>query len=234
MAKLKRLLAPKYWKVQKKMKKWVVVPRPGPHKKFECIPLQIIVRDILKIAETGKEAKTIIKRGEVFVDGKPRKDHAFPVGLFDTIAIPKIEKFYRVISTSHGLSLVEINKKESNLKICKIINKTSVKNKKTQLNLHDGKNLLVEKDFYKTGDSLLLELPKNKIINHIKLEKNVLGIVSKGVDSGKICVVKEVVAPKTKIPAKIICELEGKRKEILKDRFFVVGREKPLITVSEN
>lgn len=62
MAKLKRLLVPSFWKVPKKVAKWTVAPRPGPHKKFEGIPLQIIVRDILNLAETGKEAKSIIKK----------------------------------------------------------------------------------------------------------------------------------------------------------------------------
>ena len=57
MAKLKRLRTPKFWRIQRKGTKLTVSPRPGPHKKFECIPLQIIARDILKIVETGEEAK---------------------------------------------------------------------------------------------------------------------------------------------------------------------------------
>lgn len=230
--KLKRLLVPKFWRVPKKLYKWAVSPKPGPHPKFHCIPLQIIVRDILKLVETGEEAKTIIKRGEILVDGKPRKEHGYPVGLFDVVSIPRIEKHFRVIPTSNRLELVEISEKEANKKICSIENKTMVKGK-MQLNLSDGKNIFVTDKNYKTGDSLLLELPSLKILERIPLAAGSIGIVSKGRNAGKIGKIKEVTAGKIKEEAKVICEIDGKKQEILKKSFFVVGKEKPLITVGE-
>jgi small subunit ribosomal protein S4e len=233
MAKLKRLLVPKFWKVPRKVKTWAVSPRPGPHKKFESIPLQIMVRDILKLVETGKEAKNIIKKGEVFVDGEPRKDHAYPAGLFDVVSFPRTKEFYRIIPTSHGLGLVKIDEKESKLKICRINGKSLVKGKKIQLSLHDGKNILVDDNKYKVGDSLLLELPSLKIVQHLPLAPRTVGIVSKGTDSGKIGDVKEIVAGKAREPSRVICELDGKTEEVLKERFIVVGKDKPLIIVSE-
>jgi small subunit ribosomal protein S4e len=232
VAKLKRLLAPKFWKVPKKIAKWTVAPRPGPHKKFESIPLQIIVRDILKLAETGKEAKSIIKKGEVFVDGRARKDHAYPVGLMDVVAIPRIKKYFRVLPTEKGLELVEIEESEADKKICRIKNKTTVKKGKMQLNLHDGRNLLVDKDVYKTGDSLLLKLPEQKILEHIKFEKGNLGLVIKGKNSGKIVRIKEVIITRSREPNKVICELENKEIEVVKDYVFVVGKQEPAIKLS--
>jgi small subunit ribosomal protein S4e len=233
MAKLKALLAPSFWRVPKKVRKWTVSPRPGPHKKFESIPLQIIVRDILKLVDTGKEAKTIINRGEILVDGKPRKDHAYPVGLFDVVAIPSLKQFYRVVPHAGGLKLTKISEKESNSKICKIIGKTIVKKGKIQLNLHDGKNILVDKDEYRTGDSLLVELPNLKIVKRVPLEKGNVGIVVKGKNSGKLGKVKGLIAASVKCPTKIICEIGDKDTEILKDQLFIVGEDKPLITVCE-
>ena len=73
----------------------MVRPRPGPHKLNECIPLQILVRDVLKLVDTGSDAKRMIKMGEILVDGKPRKDHKYPAGLMDVVSIPKIKKNYR-------------------------------------------------------------------------------------------------------------------------------------------
>jgi small subunit ribosomal protein S4e len=230
--KLKRLRAPSFWKIQKKATKWTVSPRPGPHKKFESIPLQIIARDILKLAETGKEAKSIIKKGEILVDGRKRKDHGYPVGLMDVVAIPRIKKYYRVLPTEKGLELVEIGEGEADKKICGIKNKTSVRKGKIQLNLHDGKNLLVDKDVYKTGDSLLLKLPEQKILEHIKLEKGNMGLIVKGKNSGKVVRIKEMVVIKSKEPSKVICELENKEMEVLKDYVFVVGRQEPAIKLS--
>lgn len=191
----------------------------------------IVVRDFLHLAETGKEAKSIIKKGEILVDGKPRKDHAYPVGLFDVVFIPKLNECYRVVPTSYGLDLLKINKEESNLKICKILNKTTLKGGKTQLNLNDGKNIIVTEDVYKTNDSLLIELPSLKIVQHIPLEKGCTGIVVKGKNSGKVCVVDKVYKGEFRKPARVLCKIGEEKIETLLDYLIVLGKEKPLITV---
>lgn len=231
--KLKRMRAPSYWKIEKKNAKWVVSPRPGPHKKNECIPLQIILRDILKLAETRKEAKTIINKGEVLVDGMLKKDYAFPIGLMDSISIPKIKKYYRMLLSESGLELKEIPEEEKNKKICRINGKTLVKKGKLQLNLHDGRNVLVGKDSYKTGDSVLIEVPSQKILEHLKLEKGSVGLITKGRNSGKIAMIKEVVIEESGEPNRVICKLENKEVEVRKDHVFVVGKEKPALNISE-
>ncbi|MGC8812659.1 MAG: 30S ribosomal protein S4e, partial [Candidatus Aenigmatarchaeota archaeon] len=219
--KLKRLLAPEFWRVPKKVLKFTVSPRPGPHKKFESIPLMIIVRDILKLAETGTEAKKIIKRGEILVDGKKRKDHAYPVGLMDVVSIPRIKKYFRVMPSEKGLELVEIEEKEANKKICRINGKRLVKKGKIQLNLHDGRNIIVEKDDYKTGDSLLIEVPSQKILQHIKFKVGSLGIILKGKNSGKTARVEEIIERKSlRESKKVVCYIEGKKAEISKNYFF--------------
>lgn len=231
MAKLKRLVAPQFWRIPKKEYKWTVSPRPGPHKKFESIPLQIIVRDILKLGETGKEAKVIIHNGEVLVDGKKRKDHAYPAGLMDVVAIPRIKKYFRVVPFSRGLKLAEISEKESKKKICRINGKSIVRKGKMQLNLHDGKNILVDKDVYKTGDSVLIEVPAQKILEHVKLEKGSSGLIIKGKNSGKHVGIKEILVARSREPNKIICEIEGKEVEVREDYVLVVGKKEPLVAV---
>ena len=233
MSHLKRLLAPKYWKINKKEFTWTVSPSPGPHKKSECIPLLIIVRDILKIVDTAKEAKSIISRGEILVDGKPRKNYKYPTGLFDVISIPKIGKYYRIVPYKNGFKLVEIPEAESKLKILKINNITAVKGGKFQLNLNDGKNILVEKKNYSTGDSILVEVPSLKIIKHLPLKKGSLVVATKGRMSGRIGRVEEIKEGKFKTPAKLICDIEGKKVEVLKEHAIVVGEEKPEISLGE-
>jgi small subunit ribosomal protein S4e len=233
MAKLKRLLAPKFWKVPRKVMTWVVAPRAGPHKKFECIPLAIILRNILGLTETGREAKTVIKKGDIFVDGKARKEHAYPVGLMDVVSIPKLNKFYRMIPFPKGLKLIEIQEKEAKLKLLKIMNKSSVKKGKIQLNFHDGKNLIIGKDVYKTGDSVLVELPSLKIIDHVKLEKDVMGLIIGGVNAGLLATAKEIIVSRSTEPNRVVCELENKKLEISHEHFFVVGKKSPLIAVGE-
>ena len=171
MSHLKRLSAPPFWKVARKETRWVVAPTPGPHAKLQSIPLSIILKHLLNIANTTTEAKKIIRMGEIIVDGKRKKDYAYPIGMFDTISIPKIKKNYRIVPGPKGLLLSELDGNEANIKICKINNKSTIGKNKTQLNLHDGKNIIVENGDYNTGDSLLLELPSLKILEHLKLEK---------------------------------------------------------------
>lgn len=227
---MKRLLAPKHWKIPKKKLEWAISPRPGPHKKLECIPLMAIVRDFLHLAETGKEAKGIVKRGEILVDGRLRRDHAYPAGLFDVIFVPKLNESYRIVPTSYGLDLLKINKEESNLKICKILNKTTLKGGRIQLNLNDGKNILVSEDKYKTGDSLLIELPSLKIVQHIPLENGCIGIITKGKNSGKVCTVEKIYKGEFKKP-KVLCKIGEEKVETPLEYLVVLGKEKPLITV---
>ncbi|MBS3055540.1 MAG: 30S ribosomal protein S4e [Candidatus Aenigmarchaeota archaeon] len=231
--RLKRLLVPKFWKTPKKSSKWVVSPSPGAHKKFESIPLVIVLRDILKVAETASEAKTVVKNHEVLVDGKYVSHSRFSIGLLDTLSIPKIGKYYRVVPSVKGLHLLEISEKESKEKLASVKEKTIVKGKKIQLNLHDGKNIIVDKDSYKTGDSLLLELPSNKIIDHVKMEAGSLGLIIHGKNSGKLAKIKKIVVSRSREPNKAICEADGNEFEVMKAYVIVVGKTKPLIKVGE-
>ncbi len=229
--KLKALNAPAFWRVEKKKTTWVVSPSPGPHKKFECIPLSIILRNILKIAENGKEASTIIKGGAIAVDNKIVRSPSYPVGLFDTISLTKDGRHYRMVPSKKGLEIVEIKESEANVKVCRINDKTALRKGKLQLNLNDGKNILADGKEYRTGDSLLLELPSLKVVKHLKLKQGAVGMVVKGTDSGKLGTVEKVLAGSMTQPSKLVCRLGKESEEVLKDRFFVLGEDKPLITV---
>ena len=231
--RMKRLLVPDFWKTSKKLSKWVVSPSPGAHKKLESIPLVIVLRDILKLVETASEAKTVVKNKEILVDGKSVSHSRFSIGLMDTLSIPKIGKNFRVVPSVKGLHLIDIPEKETKEKLSTIKSKTVMKGKKIQLNLHDGKNVLVDKDSYRTGDSLLLELPSNKIIDHVKMEGGNLGLIIHGKNSGKLAKIKKILVSRSREPNKIICEAHGKEFEVMKEHVIVVGKTKPLVSVGE-
>lgn len=240
---LKRLRVPEFWKLPKKSAKWATRPRAGPHSKFESIPLLIVVRDILDLADTQKDAKKIIKMGEVFVDGKHRKDHKYPAGLMDVVSISKIKADYRIVPTYKGLKLIEISAAEAAKKICKIENKRSLRKASSkaaaniQLNLHDGRNILIDAkdaDKYEVGDSVLISLPDQKILDHLKMEKGALVIITKGKNIGMSGKIEEIIVTKAKEPTKIICKIAGEKMEVIKDYIFVIGKEKPVIKLTED
>jgi len=150
---LKRSYASRAIRIHRKEHKWTIRPRPGPHPLRRSIALGIVVRDYLKLADTKKEAKRIISEGEILVDGVKRKDYKFPCGFMDVISVPRIKKHFRVLFDRKGMfQLLPILEKDSGWKLSRVEGKKTLRGKKIQLNLHDGKNKLVEKDEYKTGD----------------------------------------------------------------------------------
>ena len=236
---MKGLSAPKFWQVKRKETKYVTRPRPGPHKLDECIPLQILVRNILGLVDTGSDAKRMIKSGEILVGGKPRKDHKYPVGLMDVISIPKMKKNYRISIDYKGLKVIECPDKESKTKLVRIKDKTLIEKGNVQLNLHDGRNLIVKvknpkkptEDVYKTGDTLIIELPSQKILDHFKFEKGNYGLLTGGQNKGVFTKIKQIIETRSREPNKVICEKEGKEFEAIKDYVFIVGKTKPVITL---
>lgn len=231
---LKRLAAPRAISIPRKVAKFTIRPSPGPHPIDRSLPLGMIVRDLLKLCDTGKEAKKIIKSGNVLVDGKIRKDTKFPCGLMDVITIPILKKSYRVLFDQRGdITLVPISDSEAKWKLCRIENKTTVKGGKIQLNLHDGRNILVESDGYKTGDVIKLSLEDNKIMEHYPLEKGVLALITGGRHIGEVATIESITITRSSKPN--IVSLKGKDGNFstIKDCVFPVGREKPSIKLPE-
>ena len=65
---LKRLNAPIPFRIERKKKKYTIRPRAQSSKLSECIPISIIVREMLGYARNLKESKRIIKKGEIQTD----------------------------------------------------------------------------------------------------------------------------------------------------------------------
>ena len=241
---LKRYPAPWFWPIRRKEYTWTVRPLPGPHPLERCIPLLIIIRDILGLAETAREARIIIKRGYVKVDGVVRKEPKFPVGLMDVITIERLDQSFRVLPTRKGLQLHPIDGDETGFKICRIENKTTVKGGHIQLNLHDGRNVLVRvadptnpvEDVYKTLDSLKLAVPKQEVLAHFKLREGAYAIITGGKNMGahgKIVEIRELPGVKRR---RFEVEIEtpaGEHLRSILDYVFVVGEEEPAISLPE-
>jgi len=205
---LSRLNAPKSWPIRRKGIKWITRPSPGPHALRKCIPLDITIKSILKYAKTNKEIKKILNEGKILVDTKARKDHKFPLGIMDVLAIPETKEHFRVLYDSKGkFTLIKISSSEAKTKPAKIIGKKILPKKKTQLNFNDGRNLLTTKTDLKVGDTIMLELgEKAKLKKHLKLEKGSLVYLTEGRykgESGKIEDIKQIFGnPTIKIKSK--------------------------------
>lgn len=228
---LKRLAAPGFWPVEKKTKKYVIKPMPGPHSKRKCMPLGLIIRDILKYARSGKEVDSILNNGYVRVDGKIRKKKNFSVGLMDVVTIG--DECYRMIPTAKGLNIVKIDKTESRIKLLKILNKTCVRRGRMQLNLHDGKNIMIENGNYNTNDVIVFDFESRKINDVVKLEKGCRSIITGGRNMGSVVSVDDIIVTRSAMPNQVVVDMNGKKFVLPQHYVFPVGKDKPLINIGE-
>ncbi len=231
---LHRIAAPKKYPILKKVAHYVIKVSPGPHPKRDSLPLLLILRDLLRLTKNAKESKKLLNSRKVLVDKKVRKDPKFPVGLMDVISIPDLNQNFRVVFDNHGkVRLIEIDEKEAGLKLCKIMDKKLIKKGKIQLNLHDGRNILVDDQKYKSGDSILISLPKQEIKLHLPFEKGMLVYIVDGTHIGEMAKITEFRPMPGSNPDRVLLEnVNGETFETLKKYIFIIGKEKPEINLS--
>lgn len=154
------------------------------------IPLLVVVRDILKVANNAREAKRIINEKNIYIDGVVRTDYKHMVGLFDIISIPATNEYYRVLLDAKNR--FKLFKEDANAgKLCRINNKTIIRKGAVQLNLHDGTNVLGSND-YKTFDTVILDTKDHKIIKHLDYKAGNLAMIVGGEHSGEIGKIKQI------------------------------------------
>ena len=232
--RLKRTASPKIWNIPRKGKRFVPKPSPGPHSENFGIPLIMILREILKLAKTSREATSAIKTGAVLVDGRVKHDPNLPVGLMDVISIPSIGKIYRIVpSTKTPLDILEIPESEKALKICKIRSKTTASSSTFQFGLHDGRSILTGAEInLKVGDTSLIELPSQKMVKHVGLKVGSLVMITGGRNTGSFGKIKQIKPASISRSAMASIDISGSNLEVPVRMIMAVGDEKPLITLS--
>jgi len=183
---LKRSSMPKTWPLPRKGTKYVVVPS---HSLRNSVSLLVILRDILDLAKTRKEAKKLISQKEIKVNSKIVGDEHFSLSLFDILSFGN--KNLKLILKNKKFDLIEIDDKEADKKITKVIGKKIVKKGRIQVNLSDGRNYLT-KEKIKVGDSVVINLKENKISEILPFRENCKVIFIAGKHLGKIGTIEKV------------------------------------------
>lgn len=228
---MKRLTAPKAWPIKRKSSVWVTKQSPGAHRIGESMPASLVLRDLMGICDTAREAKRVIGNRELRVDGKAVKDPKAPIGIMDVIEVPKMGIAYRMLLTDKGkLTVVPIEADEAAFKICRIEDKTLVKGGRFQLNLSGGRNILIDADDYKVGDSLRVEVPDQKVAGHYPLVEGATAYVTSGSQVGKVKTVKAVKVVKGSASNVVVFD-DGN--ETTACNVLVIGADKAEVKVPE-
>ena len=229
--KLKRQMAPLFWGINRKNKSFAITVTPGSHPKNRSIPAAVLLRDVLNVVTTLREAKSVIYNGKVNVDGIIRKSLHHSIGLMDVIELQGISDIYRLVPThGHILQPIKIDSSEKSKKIVKVTSKTTTKGKKIQLGFHDGRTIIADNNV-NVGDSCLIQIPEQKILDVIKLEKDSLVIVTRGANTGQIGHINNINEATFTLPKRINLTVDKKKFEMPSDLVIVIGKEKPVIQV---
>lgn len=227
---LKRLAVPKTWPILRKVSTFTTRPKPGAHPLELGLPLSVFMKEVLDIGvRTTKEAKKVVDAGNVFVDGKVCRDYRRIVGLMDVVSIPSLKQQFRIVLDGSGkLAVLSVDEKEAGLKLARIVKKTVVAKGKHQVTLSDGKNLLMDKSEYKVGDTLVVEVPGQKVKQHIPLEEGNFAYLLGGKHIGSQGSIKAIEGEKV-----LFIDSDKNETETLVSYVMVVGKTKPEVKINE-
>ena len=224
-------MAPTFWGINRKEKRFVITVRPGSHPKSNSIPSAVLLRDTLKKVKTLREAKSSIYGGKIKVDGVIRKSLHHSIGLMDVIELEGITDVYRLVpNNGHLLESIKINTAEKSKKLVQVKSKTTTKGGKMQLGFHDGRTIITDINA-NISDTCLLQIPEQKILDVIKFEKNSQVIVTRGINAGRIGTINEIKQGTFTLPKRISLLIDDKTIEIPANITMVVGKEKPVIQI---
>lgn len=222
-------MAPQFWGIARKDKRFVITTRPGPHKKHHAVPTAVFLRDMLKIVTSLREAKTSIYTGKVKIDGVVRKSLHHAIGLMDVVELENVSDVYRLVPTDGKLlKPIKINESEKTKKLVRVTSKTTISKGKMQIGFHDGRSTISDTKV-SVGDVCLIQVPDQKILEVIKLEAGNHGLVTRGINAGQIGKIESIEEGTFILPKRVILSLGDRKIEIPADIIMPIGKEEPVI-----
>jgi len=229
--KLKRQMAPQFWGISRKDKRFVITVRPGPHKKSESVPTAVFLRDMLKIVTSLREAKASIYSGKVKIDGVVRKSLHHAIGLMDVVELENVPDVYRLVPTEGKLlKPLKINESEKTKKLVRVTSKSTISKGRMQIGFHDGRSIISDTQV-SVGDSCLIQIPDQKILEVIKLQSGCKALVTRGINAGQIGKVESIEEGTFILPKRAVLVLGDRKIEIPEDIIMAIGKEEPIIQI---
>lgn len=216
---MNRFAASNYIKVERKLSKYVAKPNAGRFTEKNVISLVTLLKEKMKIAADTREARLLLKRGSVNINGKVIRDERYPVGFGDVISFADGES-YRIDVAKHGfINPVEYDA-NGKTRLLKVIGKYVTEGNKIMIRLYDG-TVVSAKNEIRVNDSVSVQDGAVKSV--IKFSKGAKCYVIKGKhasESGEIKSITEGTA--TRSPTVEIDSGKGTFQTLL-DNIMVTG-----------
>ncbi|MFB6253482.1 MAG: 30S ribosomal protein S4e [Halobacteriaceae archaeon] len=220
----KRLSVPESWPVERKTHTFTVKAAGGPHGE-SGVPLVVLLRDVLDYVEDTREARYAVRSGGVLVNGTPVTGVKRPIGMFDILAFPDRDEYYRVFPDEGGrLGLTPIDEADAASKLSKIEDKTVRGEDEIQLNLHDGSTLVVDEHTYKPGDSIVVD-SDDDIVAHFQYEEGALVTAVDGKHAGEIGRIETIDITPGSSDNTVTVETDDGAFETIEDYIVVIDEE---------
>ena len=129
---MKRLAMPRSWPLTRKTDIWISRPLPSGHSIDRCMAIGVVLRDVLGVANSMREAKRALATRRIKIDGRVTTNMRRGVGIMDVLTVG--DENYRCVLDGNGkLRYASIPAKEAGQKLCRIDGKNTIKGGVTQL-----------------------------------------------------------------------------------------------------
>lgn len=212
MTHQKRLSAPKHYPVERKGLTYTTTVK-GSRSSDIGIPAVVFLREVTGYADTKKEAKTIIREGNLYRNGDRVRDVQDSIGILDVVELPKTEETFRVLPHGDRLNFVET---EDSRTAAKIDGKT-VEGEEYVYHLHNGENYRSE-DQHSTGSTLVF----GDSVEEAEMSSGSQVVILAGKHAGKTAEVVDLHGRGMRADTATV-ETDEAEFEIRQDKLFVTG-----------
>jgi len=229
---MKRLNAPKHWMLDKMGGTWAPNPSSGPHRRRECLPLMIFLRNRLKYALTKREVTAICMQRFIKVDHRIRTDIKFPAGFMDVISIEKTNENFRLLYDTKGRFIVHrITPEEAKYKLSKVRRIQRGLKAIPYLSTYDGRTIRYPDPLIKAGDTVKIDLQSGKIESFVKFETGAVAMVTSGHNLGRVGVIEHKEKHMGSFDIVHLKDAAGQKFATRSHNVFIIGKNQPLVTL---
>ncbi len=217
---VKRLAAPKYLHIGRKVNAYVTKPNPGRHTLDSSIAISTVLKEKLGVASSAREARRILKSSSVEVNGKVVRDSRYPLGFGDVIHFKPSKETFTIGVGNRGAVKVEKLEGKEHARVFKVIGKYLAKGNKEMIRLHDG-TVMASSKGVNVNDSV--HLKEGKVHDVIKLQKGARCLVINGLHATESGTISEIKTGTALRRATVAIDGDKGRTETLLDNIMVVG-----------